>query len=108
MSHSFGEIRHHDISATHRSKENIYMFNWKSKRVAMRPIPPAPKAIKEEEPRFASIYNQGEFFVEPKEVKEGIVLEEISPIVEVLREVDKSLEEFKEIIHDKFVDILPP
>jgi len=46
--------------------------------------------------------------VEPKELKQGIILEKISPIAEVLKEVDKSLEELKEIIHDKFVDILPP
>ena len=45
--------------------------------------------------------------MEPKEVKQGIVLEKISPTAEVLKEVDKLLEEFKEIVHDKFVNILP-
>jgi len=52
--------------------------------------------------------NQDKFFVEPKEVKQGIILEEISPIAEVLKAVDKSLEEFKEVVHDKSVCILPP
>ena len=42
------------------------MFNWKG---IMRPIQPAPKPTKEEEPKFTFIYNQGEFFVESKEVK---------------------------------------
>ena len=43
----------------------------------------------------------------PKEVKQDIILEDISPIIEVLKEVDKSLEEFKEVVYDNFVDILP-
>jgi len=37
----------------------------------MRSIPPVPKPTKEEEPKFTSTCNQGEFFVEPKEVKQG-------------------------------------
>jgi len=45
--------------------------------------------------------------VRPKEVKQDIILEDISPIIEVLKEVDKSLEEFKEVVYDNFVDILP-
>ena len=98
---------HYDVSATHKSKENIYMFNWKGKRVSMRPIPPAPKPTKEEDSKFTSICNQGELFMEPKEVKQGIVLEKISPTAEVLKEENKPLEEFKEVVYDKFVDILP-
>ena len=73
----------------------------------MRPILPAPKSKKEEEPQLTSVCNQGEFFVEPKEVKQDIILKEISPNAEVLKEVDKLLEEFKEIVHDKFANILP-
>jgi len=38
----------YDVGATHKGKENIYVFNWKGKSVAMRPIPPTPKATKEE------------------------------------------------------------
>jgi len=30
-----------------------------------------------------SVYNQGEFFVEPKEVEKGIALEEVSITVEI-------------------------
>ena len=45
------------------------MFNWKDKNVVMKPIPLAQKPTKEEEPKFTFICNQGEFFVEPKEVK---------------------------------------
>ena len=32
----------HDIGATDRGKENIYMFPWKGKRVVVRPISLAP------------------------------------------------------------------
>jgi len=52
----------HDVDATHRGKENIYMFPWKGKEAAMRPIPPAPKTKKEEKSKL--IFMQ--FFVEPK------------------------------------------
>ena len=45
---------------------------------------------------------------EPKVVKQGIVLVKISLTTEVLKEVDKSLEEFKEVVHNKFMNILPP
>ena len=65
------------------------MFNWKGKRVAMRLIPPAPKPTKEEDSKFTYICNQDEFFADPKEVKQGTILEEISPSAEVLKEVDK-------------------
>jgi len=37
----------HDVDASYRGKENICVFPWKGKRVAIRSIPPAPKPIKE-------------------------------------------------------------
>ena len=41
-----GKPWQHDFNATHKEKENIYMFTWKRKGVAMRPIPPAPRFTK--------------------------------------------------------------
>jgi len=41
-----------------------------------------------------SVCNQDEFFVESKEIKQSLGLEEVSPTAEIL-EVDKSLEEYK-------------
>ena len=29
----FGRSWHHDVNAAHRSKENIYMFKWKGRRI---------------------------------------------------------------------------
>ena len=53
---------------------NSDMFNWKGKRVAMRPIPPTPKSTKEKEPKFISICNRGEFLAESKEIKQRFAL----------------------------------
>ena len=47
----------HDVDATHRGQRNIYMFTWEGKRIAMKPIPPAPKPTKEEKSKFISICN---------------------------------------------------
>jgi len=54
------------------------------------------------------VCNQGEFFAEPKEVELGIILEEVSTTAEVPKEVDKSLEEYKGVKHDKLFEVLPP
>ena len=59
----------HDVDATHRDKESIYVFPWKDTRVVMRPILPAPKPTQEEKPKFIFICNRGEFLVELKETK---------------------------------------
>jgi len=47
MSYLLGRPWHYDVKATYRSKENIYMFNWKSRRIAMRSIPHISKELKE-------------------------------------------------------------
>jgi len=57
------------VNATHRRNEDIYVFSWKGKKVSMRPIPPAPKLTKEEEPKFISICNRGESLVGSKKTK---------------------------------------
>ena len=54
------------------------------------------------------IYNQGEFFVKPKEVEQGIILEEVSITTEIPEEVDKSLEECNGVVQGKLLKILPP
>ena len=36
----------HDVDATHRGRENIYVFTWKGRRVAMRLIPPTIRSTK--------------------------------------------------------------
>ena len=59
----------HDVDATHRSKEKIYVFPWKGKIVSMRPIPPAPRPTKEEEPKFISISNRVKSSVDSKHKK---------------------------------------
>ena len=54
----------------------------------MKPIPPSPKPIKEEKPKFISICNRGECFVESKETKQNcalVVEEEVVSSTEVLR-----------------------
>ena len=64
----------HDVDTTHKGKENIYMFTWKGKRVAISPISPIKKSTKENEPKFISIYNRDEFLVESKETKKIFAL----------------------------------
>jgi len=56
----------------------------------MKPIPPSPKPIKEEKPKFISICNRGECFVESKETKQNctlVVKEEVVSSTEVLEEM---------------------
>jgi len=36
---------------------------------------PLISSLNEEKPKFMPIFNQGEFFMEPKEIKQGIALE---------------------------------
>jgi len=57
-------------------------------------MPPIP-SLKEEKLTFMSICNQGEFFVEPKELKQGVALEEVFTTAEIPKEVDKLQEECK-------------
>jgi len=36
----------HDVGATYKGRDNIYVFTWKGKRVAMKPIPLPPESTK--------------------------------------------------------------
>jgi len=70
-------------------------------------VPPIPSS-KKEKPQLVLICNQGEFFVKPKEVEHGIVLEGVSPTVKVPEEIDKLPDEDKGVGHDNLLDVLPP
>jgi len=72
----------------------------------MQPIPPILSS-KEEKQTFIPIWNQGEFFVKPRKIKQSIALEEVSPTTEISEKIEPSLEEFKEV-HDKLTEGLPP
>ena len=72
----------------------------------MRPIPPVLKPIKEEEPKFISICNQGESLVELKKTKQGFALlikEEITPPAEIHEKIKSFLGKFKEVVHDELL-----
>ena len=86
------------------------MFTWKDKIIAMRSIPPTPKSTKEKEPKFIFICNRGEFLVESKETKQRfeLVVEEVTPPVELLKSMRPLLEEFKRVMHDELPEELPP
>ena len=43
---------------------------------------------KEENPQLVPVCNQGEFFVKPKEIEQGVVLEEVFTAAEVPKEID--------------------
>jgi len=73
----------------------------------MKPMPLIPSP-KEEKSNFMSICNQGEFFIEPKDIKQGIALKEVSLTAEIFEEKDQSLEECNRVVHDKLLKILPP
>jgi len=76
--------RHHDVNATHRSKEKIYMFNWKGRRIAIH----LSKEIKRNK---AEICFSGQR----------------TPSTEVLEKVEPLLEESKEV-HNELPERLPP
>ena len=44
----------------------------------------------------------------PKEVKQDIALKEVYPTTAIPKEVDKSLEEFKEVVHRELTEVLQP
>ena len=46
--------------------------------------------------------------MESEEIEKTLVLEKISPTAEISEEMDQSMEEYKGVIHDKLVNILPP
>ena len=73
----------------------------------MKPMPTISN-LKVEKPNFMPICNQGEFFVEPKNIKQGIALEEVPSTVEIPEEIDLSLEGSKGIVHDKRLETLAP
>jgi len=50
-------------------------------------MPPIPSS-KEEKVQLVPVCNQGKFFAEPKEIKQGVALEEVSTTIEI-PEVDK-------------------
>ena len=54
------------------------------------------------------ICNQGEFLMEPKDIKQRIALEEVSPTSEISEEKDQSLKWCNRIAHDKLLEMLPP
>ena len=49
----------HDVDATHKGKENIYIFTWKGKRIVMKPITPTPKSAKQRMFKLVSICDRG-------------------------------------------------
>ena len=69
---------------------------------------PPISSPKEEQPKLMPVCNQGGFFVEPKDIKQGIALEEVSPTVKMFKEIDQSLEECNRVAHDKLLEMLPP
>ena len=71
---------------------------------SMSPIP----SSKEEKPQLVLVCNQGEFFVEPKEIKQGVTLEEVSTTIEIPKKVDKSLDKCQEVGHDELFEKSPP
>ena len=86
-----------DVDATHRGKRNVYVFLWKGKWVAMKPIPHIPKPTKEEESKFLSICTRGVFLTESKETKQRfalVVKEEVVPPSDIPKEITPLLDEF--------------
>jgi len=78
------------------------MFTWEDKRIVMKSIPPPPKLTKDEEPKFISICNQDEFFVESKETKQRfslVVKKEVGLTIEVPEKMKPMLEKFQRIVH---------
>ena len=70
-----------------------------------------PKSTEEEKPKFIFICNRGEFLVESKEIKKKLALvvkEEVSLTAEILEKMEPSLEESKEVVHDKHAEGLSP
>ena len=72
-----------------------------------QPMPPI-SISKEEKLTFMLICNQGEFFMELKEVEQIIILEEAFTTVEISNEVDKPLEVYRGVRQDKFFEVLLP
>ena len=77
----------------------------------MRPIPPVPKPIQKEEPKFIFICNRGESLVDSKETKQGFALlvkEEVNPPTEIDEKMKLLFGEFKEAVGGKLLKGFPP
>ena len=48
----------HDVDATQEGRDNIYVFTWKGKRVAIRLIPPLPESMKKMVSSLISLCHQ--------------------------------------------------
>ena len=53
-----GRTWQHDVDATHKGRDNIYVFTWKGERVAMRPIPLSSEPTKKKVSSFISLCHQ--------------------------------------------------
>jgi len=96
----------HGVDATHKRRENIYMFAWKGKRVVMKPTPPVPNLTTVNESKLISICNWGKFLMKSKEPKQNfalVVKEEITPFAEISKEITPLLEGFKPPWHQRCI-----
>jgi len=75
MSFLLGRSWQHAIDVTYKGKENIYMFTWKGKRIAMRQISPIPKESKVTKQGFTLTVK--EEVVSSTEISEKIQLEHV-------------------------------
>ena len=71
----------------------------------MKRMPPIPSS-KEEKPQLMLVCNQDEFFVQPKKIKQNLVLE-VSTTAKISEKIDKSQEKCKRVGHDK-LEVLSP
>jgi len=68
----------------------------------MKSTPPI-LSPKEEKLKFISICNRSESFVESKKIKQTLLFEEVSSNIEIFEKIEPSLEEYKGVVHDKFL-----
>ena len=46
--------------------------------------------------------------MESKKIKQSLTLEEVSPTAKIFEKLEPSLKKYKRVVHDKFLEILPP
>ena len=105
----------YDVDATHRCKDNVYVFFKNGRKIIFAPIKEGsvPKTSKVEgKPSLLIVNNDDEFDRECKELKQVYVIVvtngESKKVVEILEAIQPLIKEFEELFPEELHAGLPP
>ena len=112
---TLGRPWQYDVDATHRCKDNVYVFFKNDRKIVLDLIKEGsvPKASKVEgKPSLLIVNNKDEFNKECKELKQEYVVVvtdgEPKKVAEVLEAIQPLIKEFEELFLEELPTSLPP